>query len=378
MTIEVKNKLLEIESIVKDKFPNQSCHFRGEKRYYETISAGLHRHRQINLPFYHGENSSMQSKNPRGINLGHPQQIPVSLDNNPLLMNTKLEFDIRNPESLYDLAMIAGNYIIKRTGNTLNKESALGILQHLGYPTPYLDFTKNYLVSLYFACKGSPNEDGRVIILGDDGTYKIHDMTQAELPVAKERALVQESVMLEKLELKKAEDNYVECCIPYYLKSSISEYLERCNINKASLFPDNWEAEKRYKPYKILYEGVQAEKDGNFSDAIDRYTDAINLNPDFADAYKRRGRIFYYKRWSEKARHDLETAIHMDASDKMIEVHPYFDEVNVGRMNLLLGVIYDRKGNERKSYTRLRRAKELKDRYNKHQEELKEKKNNKG
>ena len=371
MTIEVKNKLSEIESIVKDKFPYQSCYFRGEPRFYETISAGLHRHRHINLPFYYRENSSMKSKNPRGINLGHPQQIPVSLDHNPLLMNTKLELDILKPESLYDLAMIAGSFIIKRTGNTSNKESALGILQHLGYPTPYLDFTKNYLVSLYFACEGLPNEDGRVIILGDSSSYKIHDMTQAELPVAKERAIAQESVMLEKLELKKAEDNYVECCIPYYLKSSISEYLERCNINKASLFPDNWEDEKRYKPYKILYQGVQVEKDGNFLDAIDRYTDAINLNPDFADAYKRRGRIFYYKRWSEKARHDLETAVRLDASDKIIEVHPYFEEVNVGRMNFLLGEIYDSRGNERESYKRLRRAKELQDRYNKRQEELK-------
>ena len=378
MTIEVKNKLSEIESIVKDKFPYQSCYFRGEPRFHETISAGLHRHREVNLPFYYRENSSMESKKPGGIGLGHPQQIPVSLGHNPLLMNTKLELDIQKPESLYDLAMIAGSFIIKRTGNRKNKENALGILQHLGYPTPYLDFTKNYLVSLYFACKGSPNENGRVIILGDDGTYKIHDMTHAELSVAKERALVQESVMLEKLELKKAEDNYVECCIPYYLKSDISEYLDRCNINKALLFPDNWEDEKRYTPYKKLYEGVKAEKDGNFSDAIDQYTDAINLNPDFADAYKRRGRIFYYKRYSEKARHDLERAIRLDASDKIIDVHPYFYELNVGRMNLLLGEIYDRRGNERESYKRLRRAKELQDRHNKRQEELKQKKDNKG
>ena len=79
--------------------------------------------------------------------------------------------------------------------------------------------------------------------------------------------------------------------------------------------------------------------DGNFLDAIDRYTEAINMDPDFVDAYKRRGRIFYYKGWSEKARHDLETAVRLDASDKIIEVHPYFDEVNVGRMNLLLGEI---------------------------------------
>ena len=102
------------------------------------------------------------------------------------------------------------------------------------------------------------------------------------------------------------------------------------------------------------------------------------MDPDFVDAYKRRGRIFYYKGWSEKARHDLETAVRLDASDKIIEGHPYFDEVNVGRMNLLLGEIYDRRGNERESYKRLRRARELQYRYNKRQEELKLKNNKNG
>ena len=47
MNIEVENKLIEIKNIVKDRLRNQTCYFRGEPKFYENISASLHRHREI-------------------------------------------------------------------------------------------------------------------------------------------------------------------------------------------------------------------------------------------------------------------------------------------------------------------------------------------
>ena len=38
-------------------------------------------------------------------------------------------------------------------------------LQHLGGKTNLIDFTENYLIALFFACDGSPDEEGRVILL---------------------------------------------------------------------------------------------------------------------------------------------------------------------------------------------------------------------
>ena len=297
-SIEVENKLLEIENIVKNRFPNQTCYFRGEPKFYKIISASLRRNRKIMLPWYSGENPGMKARMVDGIKFDVPQRITILRESNPFVYhkttNIGFEIDIRNPDSLYEIATIAGSFIKEGTKNLSEKEVDLGILQHLGYPTPYLDFTRDYLVSLFFACNKLPDEDGRIIILSDDN-YKFHDMTQARFSIAKERADAQKSVMLQKIELKEAEDNYQVCRIPRGLKPKILAYLEDRDINDASLFPDSWSYEKEYKPYEKFYRGVQAEVYGNALDAVDLYTEAIELNPNFIAAYKRRARISYYK-----------------------------------------------------------------------------------
>ena len=209
MSIEVKNKLSEIKNIVKDRFPNQSCYFRGEPKFYETISAGLHRNRKIVLPCYDGKGAGVKAKMVGGIKFDEPQPVSVSFPINSMelvnckVRNLEFEVDIRDPESLYEMAMIADSSIEKRSKRSSDRETDLGILQQLGYLTPYIDFTKDYLVSLFFACQDLDDEDGRVIVLGDNGSYKFHDMTQASFSIAKKRADAQKSVMLQKLELKK-------------------------------------------------------------------------------------------------------------------------------------------------------------------------------
>ncbi|MDE0011933.1 MAG: FRG domain-containing protein [Candidatus Poribacteria bacterium] len=254
MNIEVEDKLVEIENIVKDRFLNQTCYFRGEPKFYEIISASLHRNRKIMLPWYKGENPGMTARMVDGIKFDVPQRVTVLCERNPFIYhetrNFGFEIDIQNPESLYEMATIAGSFIKEDTKDLSDKEVDLGILQHLGYPTPYLDFTKCCLVSLFFACNGLPDEDGRIIILGDNGNYKFHDMTEEKFSVAKERAVAQKSVMLEKLELRKTEDNYIEYSIPCGLKPKILAYLEEHGINDASLFPDSWSYEREYNPYK--------------------------------------------------------------------------------------------------------------------------------
>ena len=40
----------------------------------------------------------------------------------------------------------------------------LSEIQHYGGKTNLIDFTKDYLIALFMACDGSPDEDGRIIL----------------------------------------------------------------------------------------------------------------------------------------------------------------------------------------------------------------------
>lgn len=390
MSIEVENTLLEIENIVKNRFSNQVCYFRGEPKFYETISASLRRDRKIVLPCYEGENPGMHVRILDSIKFDVPQRVSLSFPRNDFMYcsvrNIIFKVDIQNPETLYEMTMVAGNFIEGQTRNLLGKETNLGILQHLGYPTPYIDFTKDYLVSLFFACNGLPDEDGRIIILGSSG-YKFHDMTRSEFPIAKERAIAQKSVMLEKLELEKTEDSYVEYRIPCDLKPKILAYLEGHTINSASLFPDNWDYEREYEPYKRFYQGVRAEVDGKHSEAINLYTAATDLNSDFIHAYKRRARILSHKLDLEQAQYDIEKVFSLEQErglykasreDEIIGLHLFFDEHNPGCMHRILAGIYKHYGDKISSQEYMRRSEYIQHRYKRREENEDRKKHQKG
>ena len=159
--------------------------------------------------------------------------------------------------------------------------------------------------------------------------------------------------------------------------------MEDRNINEASLFPDSWSYEKEYKPYEKFYRGVQAEIDGNALEAISLYTEAIDLNPDFVDAYKRRARIRYYKLDLKGAQYDIEKVFDLEqrnglydasAEDELIGFHPFCDEQNAGCMHRILGKIYEFYGDKLSSKEYLRQAKNIQRRYERREKKESEKK----
>ena len=164
-------------------------------------------------------------------------------------------------------------------------------------------------------------------------------------------------------------------------------YLEEHNINPTSLFPDSWDSEKKYEPYKKFYQGVQAEINGNASDAVKLYTDTINLNPDFIDAYKRRGRISYHKLDFRKAHLDIEQAFSLEKArglydvnknDEIIGLHLFFDEHNAGCMHRILGKIYGSYGDTINSQEYMKRAEYIRHRYNRREKNENLKKHKRG
>ena len=165
------------------------------------------------------------------------------------------------------------------------------------------------------------------------------------------------------------------------------EYLEDCKINFTSLFPDDWGYEKEYEPYKKFYHGVQAEVDGNASNAIKLYTEAIDLNSDFIHAYKRRARILYYKLGLKQAQCDIETVFSLererglydaDTEDEIIGFHLFFDESNAGCMHRILGKIYGSYGDTINSQEYMKRAEYIRHRYNRREKNENLKKHKRG
>ena len=105
-------------------------------------------------------------------------------------------------------------------------------LQHFGYPTNQIDFTKDYLIALFFACDGQPEEDGRVTLLSKTGR---DDLKEPKTP--ENRVIAQKSVFV------RPPDGFVEpsdtVVIPQELKEPILAYLDRFHgVNEAALFND--------------------------------------------------------------------------------------------------------------------------------------------
>ena len=102
----------------------------------------------------------------------------------------------------------------KRFIRETNEDVILEQLQHFGYPTNQIDFTKDYLIALFFACDGQPEEDGRVTLLSKTGR---DDLKEPKTP--ENRVIAQKSVFV------RPPDGFVEpsdtVVIPQELKEPI-------------------------------------------------------------------------------------------------------------------------------------------------------------
>jgi len=94
-------------------------------------------------------------------------------------------------------------------------------LQHFGEKTNLIDFTTDYHIALFFACDGSHDKDGRVILQKrESGDY------QSKIPPETiKRVESQKSILLQSPKGFITPD--VEVIIPKELKLSILNYLEK-------------------------------------------------------------------------------------------------------------------------------------------------------
>lgn len=218
----------------------------------------------------------------------------------------------------------------------------LAELQHFGGSTNLIDFTTDYLVALFFACDGLPDEDGRVVLLETSGEIAGY-IWYPRSPV--NRAIAQKSVFVEHpLGVVRPDD---EVIVPRNLKLPILDYLHNCHYLDAISIYNDLHGFIRYQAlhqealaevsagltceqmgdyqgaidhctksldrnprFAIAHNnrGVAYRKKGDYQQAIQDFTSAINLNPDYAEAYGNRGTAWLPLGEWEKARADLITA----------------------------------------------------------------------
>lgn len=118
------------------------CIFRGENKDYEKISCTLYR---------------SQKQTIEEIVKEQPQDI-VNLLNFPAIER--------------EIVKKAHSYFPDGTRNL----RVLTELQHYGGKTTLIDFTKNMLIALFFACNGEPQEPGRIICLATDDIISAQDL----------------------------------------------------------------------------------------------------------------------------------------------------------------------------------------------------------
>ena len=119
-----------------------------------------------------------------------------------------------------------------------DKIEILTQLQHYGGKTNLIDFTTDYLIALFFACDGSPDEDGRVILL--QKTEEIEKEYQIEEPRNPiNRVIAQKSIFVRPPKGFIEPEQYKVTNIPKCLKEPMLNHLQKYHgISPETIYND--------------------------------------------------------------------------------------------------------------------------------------------
>ena len=197
-------------------------------------------------------------------------------------------------------------------------------IQHYGGKTNLIDFTTDYFIALFFACDGSPDDDGRVILQKTDLIKKWIKYPQNP----RHRVIVQKSVFVRPPGgfIEPQEDDIV--IIPKNLKQPMLQHLRKFHgISTETIYNDLHGFIRNQDIHGDVYthfcrgvdyknRGDEAtdikEKQKEYKGAITHYTKAIDLKPDFLEAYNNRGITYHEIQEFDLAIEDYNMVIKID------------------------------------------------------------------
>ena len=217
---------------------------------------------------------------------------------------------------------------LDRAKKHTEKTDEFGILteiQHFGGKTNLIDFTTDYYTALFFACNGSSSKHGRIILQDRNGIIKdwIREPQNAE---PESRVEIQKSVFV------RPPNGFVEpdivIVIPKDLKRPLLNYIEKeFGISTETVYRDLHgfigSQASRLDTYKELRKGINAQRDGDkadnseeknkgYQEAVKNFTNAIQQNPEAAEAYSGRGLTYLSIGALDKALADFSRAIELN------------------------------------------------------------------
>ena len=213
----------------------------------------------------------------------------------------------------------------KRHTEKTDEFEILTEIQHFGGKTNLIDFTTDYYTALFFACNGSPSKHGRIILERKNGIIKdwIREPRNAE---PEGRVEIQKSVFV------RPPNGFVEpdivIVIPKDLKRPLLNYIEKeFGISTEKVYRDLHgfigSQASRLDTYKEVRKGVTAQQAGdeadnpkeenkNYQGAVKHFTNAIQQNPEDAEAYSGRGLAYLSIGALDKALADFSRAIELN------------------------------------------------------------------
>ena len=200
-------------------------------------------------------------------------------------------------------------------------------IQHYEGKTNLIDFTTDYFIALFFACDGSPDEEGRVILQKTDLIKNWIKHPQNP----RHRVIAQKSVFVRPPRgfIEPQEDDIV--IIPANQKQSILQHLRKFHgISTETIYNDLHGFIRNQDIHGDVYthfcrgsvyrnRGDEAtdikEKQKEYKEAIDHYTKAIQLKSDFPEAYHNRGITYCHIKEFDLAIKDFNMALALNSND---------------------------------------------------------------
>ncbi|MCY4612600.1 MAG: tetratricopeptide repeat protein [Nitrospira sp.] len=189
-------------------------------------------------------------------------------------------------------------------------------LQHYGGKTNLIDFTTDYLIALFFACDGSFEQAGRIILLNKKSNQGRISSPKKNL---NNRVISQKSIFFQSPKgYLDEEDSAIEIIsIPQEMKQPVLDYLIKYHdIARHAIYNDILgyiqDQEKHQFAYTEFYIGLTFQDQGKHEEAIKHYDEAIRINPQDADAYNNRGNAKFALGLHHDAIADCDRAIHIN------------------------------------------------------------------